>query len=151
MDPVYKAELELLDIDTQEMNPERKAMLLTALRSGKYDQAKSLLRRENIDGTFSYCCLGVACDISGLAEWERLGSAGIYQGQSGFPDQGLLEWYGFPAARLHTEAPITDSLREKFGHLSSSWYLSRRLELTELNDCYGWTFDEIADLIEYAF
>lgn len=35
-----------------------------ALRSGKYEQGKSLLKNRN-----KFCCLGVACDLAGVA-WE---------------------------------------------------------------------------------
>ena len=39
---------------------------LTALRSGKYSQAKRSLKTK--DG---YCCLGVLCDIAGEGKWRR--------------------------------------------------------------------------------
>ena len=39
---------------------------IRALRSGKYEQAYHALRR----GT-GFCCLGVACDVSGLTEWKK--------------------------------------------------------------------------------
>ena len=37
-----------------------------ALRSGKYQQARGALKTGD-----AYCCLGVACDISGLGTWDR--------------------------------------------------------------------------------
>ena len=37
---------------------------LTALESGEYKQARDRLRDDN-----GFCCLGVACDLSGLGEW----------------------------------------------------------------------------------
>jgi len=40
-------------------------LLKEALRSGHYDQTQNTLRDEN-----GFCCLGVACDISGLGRWE---------------------------------------------------------------------------------
>lgn len=43
------------------MDAELKTKWVEALRSGKYRQAKSILR--NKDGAF--CCLGVLCDVSG--------------------------------------------------------------------------------------
>ena len=42
---------------------------LKALRSGEYTQARNALSQTYPDGTSSYCCLGVLCDISGLGEW----------------------------------------------------------------------------------
>ena len=49
-----------------ELYEERLAKLLTALRSGEYQQVTYKLRGSNND----YCCLGLACEISGLADWE---------------------------------------------------------------------------------
>ena len=40
---------------------------IEALRSGKYEQAKGILR--DVDDNNKFCCLGVACEISGLGEW----------------------------------------------------------------------------------
>ena len=37
---------------------------LTALESGEYKQTRDLLRDDN-----GFCCLGVACDLSGLGTW----------------------------------------------------------------------------------
>ena len=45
--------------------------LVNALRSGKYKQATGKLRITT--GDFDkFCCLGVACDISGLGEWSKV-------------------------------------------------------------------------------
>lgn len=48
-----------------EPNKERIKLWVEALRSGKYKQAKGRLRQ----GENSYCCLGVACEISNLGMW----------------------------------------------------------------------------------
>lgn len=56
-----------------------------ALRSGKYKQAKKKLR----DGD-RFCCLGVACDISGLADWE----GETYLGEDLSLPIGVMEWLG---------------------------------------------------------
>jgi hypothetical protein len=45
-------------------------MWLEALRSRKYKQAKGTLREVEANGRESFCCLGVACEISGLGEWK---------------------------------------------------------------------------------
>lgn len=47
------------------MNRENAAKLIEALQSGRYEQGFSRLRTRYDQ----YCCLGVACDISGLGEW----------------------------------------------------------------------------------
>jgi hypothetical protein len=50
---------------TAEERKANRAKWVAALRSGKYRQARKALTR---DGGF--CCLGVACDISGLVIWR---------------------------------------------------------------------------------
>ena len=40
---------------------------LVALESGEYKQGRGRLRDDN-----GFCCLGVACDLSGLGEWTPL-------------------------------------------------------------------------------
>ena len=50
------------------MNPEVKQLWLDALRSGKYEQGKLMLRPTDN----SYCCLGVLCEIaqeSGIGQY----------------------------------------------------------------------------------
>lgn len=49
-----------------EVNEVNMAKWIVALRSGKYRQG---LRQLRMNG--AYCCLGVACDISGLGEWRQ--------------------------------------------------------------------------------
>ena len=46
------------------VNKERVAALVAALRSGRYEQGHNRLK----DEYGGYCCLGVACDISGLGQ-----------------------------------------------------------------------------------
>ncbi len=41
---------------------------LEALRSGKYQQAKNFLRRDETH----FCCLGVLCDVVDSSRWEPL-------------------------------------------------------------------------------
>lgn len=45
-------------------NPIEMAQLwVGALRSGEYTQTKDQLRKSDEEGQFSYCCLGVLCDL----------------------------------------------------------------------------------------
>ena len=50
---------------TKEEQADHRRLWVEALRSGKYCQGHGVLRRGD-----RYCCLGVACDISGLSKWE---------------------------------------------------------------------------------
>ena len=51
---------------TAEEAKENRKKWIEALRSGEYKQGMGVLREEDN----KFCCLGVACDISGLGEWK---------------------------------------------------------------------------------
>ena len=57
---------------TREEQAEHRAELVAALRSGKYKQGRGAPRRVG-DPEDLLCCLGVACDISGLGKWIASG------------------------------------------------------------------------------
>ncbi len=103
------------------MNPEWKKKLLEALRSGKYKQCRNRLR-----SPYGYCCLGVACDISGLAEWEK-------------HESPLEDYY-------HYEGQDCD-LPSKVG-VAMGITREEMCRLIELNDAQRYSFAEIADYIE---
>jgi hypothetical protein len=42
---------------------------LKALRSGKYEQGTGTLKSVAYDGTATYCCLGVLCDVVNPRGW----------------------------------------------------------------------------------
>lgn len=97
--------------------PERMLQWADALESGEYEQTKYCLR----NGT-GYCCLGVACDISGVHVWNKEHNL-ILSG-------AVTDWldvYGF-------DPPI----------LESSFFT---LRFSALNDMYDCTFEDIAYLI----
>ena len=100
---------------------------LSALRSGDYQQTRSYLRNE--DG---FCCLGVLCDLYGKehnVEWN-LANSGInyeFQDEPECLPPSVVEWAGV----VGTDPVIGNG--EAF--------------LSQLNDT-GYTFNEIADLIE---
>jgi hypothetical protein len=94
--------------------------LVAALRSGKYTQTIGQLRNGN-----AFCCLGVACDISKLGEWN---------GNSYFNEEDVLP----------------NEVADYFGfHNSNGGVIDHNTEscLSELND-HGHSFAEIADFIE---
>ena len=61
------------------MKSELKAKWLEALRSGKYEQAKGCLRKDD-----RYCCLGVLCDVVDPSGWELIGNTYKYLGYLSF-------------------------------------------------------------------
>lgn len=57
------------------MDPRIKQMWVDALRSGKYVQGRNRLHIRRVDGTDTFCCLGVLCDLyheeTGKGEWRE--------------------------------------------------------------------------------
>ena len=94
---------------TEQEQKEHRAELVAALRSGEYQQITGRLTDET-----GYCCLGVACEISGLGEWstdildkpESLASDAImYVVSNGLGEynshvlpRSVREYYGFAEA-----------------------------------------------------
>jgi len=119
----------MLDPKTGKYIPsEFEAELIKALRSGKYRQLKGVLRGFNVNKEIGFCCLGVACDISGLSVWNYSGYLGD-----------------------HTSLPR--AVKEKLNWSSENGYIRDYeddiyvTDLAVLNDM-GFTFDQIADIIE---
>lgn len=121
------------------MNQEIKAKWVSALRSGKYRQAKERLQSDS----GGFCCLGVLCDLyikehPSLAEWHF--NPDYTYGSTSIKSSGTFEhiylpsdvanWAGFPASG----DVIVSHDHEDTG-------------LSELND-EGMSFADIAALIE---
>ena len=109
---------------TPEQQREHRKLWTAALRSGEYTQAKETLRDNRTGGM---CCLGVACDISGLGDWTGefyITPGGANKGELQTPD--VRDWLGLDAA---------------LGDYDSG------NSLGELND-NGVSFAAIADIIE---
>jgi hypothetical protein len=110
-------------------NKENIQKWVEALRSGKYVQATGALHMG--DG---FCCLGVACEISGKGWWRGL----YYETNGGDENKSVLpkdvvDWLG-----VEDDNPTI--VREEFSSTS----------LAELNDG-GATFEEIAVVIEKTY
>ena len=110
------------------MNPQIKQKWVSALRSGKYQQTKNRLHNE-----YGFCCLGVLCDLYGKennVEWEISEDSGKYM----FQNKG---------------ASLPSSVRKwaDLEYLDPYVNYKKTNTLVGLNDM-GFTFNEIADLIE---
>lgn len=107
----------------------RQQALVDALRSEQFQQGKQALKRDG-----KYCCLGVACQISGLGEWwNNSEGCGEY-----YKVQTQMERTVLPAAVLNYYSFRDNSglaAKEEFGML------------TQKND-NGWSFQAIAKLLE---
>ena len=99
-----------------------------ALRSGKYKQTTSVLHDEE-----GFCCLGVACDISGLGKWK----SGLYEKRYAI-DGGAGSVSVLPI-------PVRDWL----GLKSTNPTVGQK-QLSIYNDA-GKSFEEIADIIEREY
>ena len=118
-----------------------KAGLITALRSGHYKQGTGALKNGD-----SYCCLGVLSDL-----YIRETGQGEWMPSDAFRYPGVWDSTGLPPSSVCGWANI-----ERHGHIELGEYSFRNecgtrvtdLYLTELNDM-GFTFDQIADLIEF--
>jgi hypothetical protein len=91
-----------------------------ALRSGKYQQAQGHLRNGD-----SFCCLGVACDISGIGTWTESGYSINHYGSYKLLPKEVRNWLGLK------------DISGSYGATHLAWE----------ND-QGKTFEQIADLIE---
>ena len=103
---------------------------VAALRSGEFKQGTDRLLTD--DG--SYCCWGVLCEIhrrefGGTWKGNRDGLDRSYRGEYTAPPKLVQRWLGFAG-----EPTIR--------------YDDTQTLITELNDCFGLSFTDIADLIE---
>ncbi len=88
---------------------ENRRLWIEALRSGNYQQGTGRLKLEN-----RYCCLGVACDISGSVEWDRDDLAIPSPPCNSYIPEGVAE-----SLNLHTNAQ--DSLVKLNDHDARSF------------------------------
>lgn len=111
-----------------------------ALRSGDYQQGQGALHNIVSEDEHYYCCLGVACDLSGVPVNDTiknnvLGVLVRYGEQAQIwcaPDE-VLDWLGFDA-----NVVLFDVYEGEYS-------------LIELNDECKYTFNQIADIIEDTF
>lgn len=72
---------------TREEIQQHRLEWVEALESGEYTQTNEQLRRGS--GNFTMmCCLGVACDLSGVGEWDKYGFYGCGVEESALDCEG---------------------------------------------------------------
>ena len=117
-------------------NKERIQKWVDSLRSGKYSQTTQTLQ----DST-GYCCLGVACELSGIGDWDEdlnYDIEGVKESEC-LPKH-VADWYGIEQDALVEIERIEGSP------------FSQDLEyITLLNDDYKMSFTEIARCIERTY
>lgn len=129
---------------------------LTALRSGQFQQGHTVLHGVNEDGVHEYCCLGVLCSLAERENAvERTGTGGTlsygsYSTMSAhYLPEEVSEWASLVGRIRAGSGSDADQLGDPgffldlFTREGSSY-----VTLSSLNDA-GFTFDQIADVIEY--
>lgn len=110
----------------------REAMrLVKALRSGKYEQGRNYLTRDD-----RYCCLGVACAISKGVNSVKNREIVEYDGFAGVLSPRMQDKFGFASC---------EGARRDLEHLEIGG--KKFASLAKANDA-GVPFSDIADYIE---
>ena len=113
------------------MDPIIKEQWLHALRSDKFKQGRDYLHKDG-----RHCCLGVLCELAV--------DAGVIDA---FKAEGRPTMYGeYGETSLPPEVQLWAGLREDIPSVSVE-IEGEQQHLASLND-NGWTFKEIADIIE---
>jgi hypothetical protein len=107
---------------------------IKALRSGKYEQTTGRLR---LNESNEFCCLGVACDISGLGKWDNAGRYTV-------DHKNRLPGYDM-AYRSYGDLPT--AVVEWLG-LNDANGPHGKTSLAHDNDARNLTFNSIANIIE---
>lgn len=98
------------------MNQEVAKKWVDALRSGKYQQARTMLR-----GGDRFCCLGVLCDVSGKGKWH-FGSYITDDGRkasSYLLSEEMLEALGITDSEQMKYAAMNDDALASFADIAS--------------------------------
>lgn len=123
------------------MNPDIKAQWVADLRSGEYEQGQAYLHvQKDEDGPERFCCLGVLCD--------QAVRAGIIEKRF-HPDEGFWT-YGKDVESLVLPPEVIEwaDMPDSNPELGMEEFDGDVRALADLNDTEGWSFEQIADLIE---
>lgn len=112
---------------TADEQKEHRRLWVEALRDGTRKQANGMLRKDG-----GYCCLGVACEISGLGAFVA-----YREGES----------YAIGAVVAPTFACLPPEVSDWLGIRTAGGVMADGRALFVLND-NGATFPELADIIE---
>ena len=80
----------------EKMNPEVKAKLVDALRSGRYQQGQEMLKDGFSSDEPLYCCLGVLTDLYAKEKKIDFRRAGSSSGTGTMPSRKVCKWAGIP-------------------------------------------------------
>ncbi len=129
-----------------------------ALRNPDLKQTNGALCKVDDSGNKSYCCLGVLEEVAGNTPrasdtsltYIVAGNLAFYGptawGETGLPDRGLID--------VLFDRPIDhdpDVYRSEGNVTLGVGEYGDAVEAAELNDDYGWTFEQIADQIRLVY
>ncbi len=120
---------------TKPCNIENMKTFVNALYSGDYTQAKGSLRKETDDGSYTYCCLGVATDLAikdGIDTTVHVMYGNIWGCGTLAPQ--VQEWLG-----IDNDNPMLDFSSEE------------RMIATNANDAYGMDFYSIGSAFRRTY
>jgi len=122
------------------MKQDVKEKWVAALRSDEYKQTKGVLR-----DTYGYCCLGVLCDLYGKEHdvpWSmhpQTPGMRVFDGETTTLPESVRLWAGLGSSLGEQVEFEVDDDSELGVHTEA---------LPEINDAWGKSFNEIANLIE---
>jgi hypothetical protein len=124
---------------------------LEALESGEWMQTTDVLKRPNAEGKYSYCCLGVLCELAGL-EWRE--TRGL--GQCNCESCSALKSHKFVFGNSANNGSLPEGFAETVGLRNNAGAFANKVpmkygglapDLASLNDTFGYTFKQIAEVI----
>ncbi|CAB4143226.1 hypothetical protein UFOVP434_99 [uncultured Caudovirales phage] len=126
------------------MNQDYKKEWLAALRSGEYEQGNLYLRRNNSEDGYTFCCLGVLCDI--YLKKNNL----TWNDRPGNFDKPFSELKSLPAEVTSvTGVTSLGYLGDKTSvEIEEKYNTGCYQALSGLNDVAKFSFPVIADIIE---
>ena len=120
---------------TQVVPDELREKWVAALRSGEYKQGRKLLMSDFARDR-RYCCLGVLCVVGGIDEGELYGL--------GLLSSGIIKKLNL---RFDFDFAVERDIDLAPGQSDRS--ITGLQYASSLNDSYGFTFPQIADLVEH--
>lgn len=112
---------------------------INALNSGKFSQTKEVLQDER-----GYCCLGVACTLLSIGAYATEDRYGI--------SDYVSEEESFMGSFLRGSLPIQeDGAPAWLTHIDDDAHTKTGRRLSTLNDKYGWSFTDIAELLDILY
>lgn len=134
----------LISMESSIMKQELKNKWVEALRSGDYQQGRSVLRSHDD----KFCCLGVLCDIAskdGILDHEWVAPNSVANRDRDWDDKDPFMFNG-------RQAIIGQDVRDELGMTLGLYPLTTKndgvLDLDNNPIGRPWSFDQIADFIE---